>query len=244
MLRAVRFAARFRFEVEPDTMAALSSFAPSITEVSMERVREELFRIFREGGAAQGIELLDSSGLLDALFGAIWVNSPGPRSVLLRVCTDLQSRSPMSFLTTLLFGQSAGELEAFSRNLKLSNSERKRLVEMGELMSAFQGLEIQDVASVKRLVRSEAWNDLHPVLVSLQKRQLLEEAPSASSLVARSDQWSHDDLWPSPLLNGQDLKTLGLPPDRITVILVELETRQLEGSCTTRRCHCSRERDR
>jgi putative nucleotidyltransferase with HDIG domain len=64
LLRAVRFAARFGFSIEPATFAAMRSLAPLIQSVSAERVRDEIARILTEGGAKQGLELLDSSGLL------------------------------------------------------------------------------------------------------------------------------------------------------------------------------------
>ena len=42
MLRAVRFAARFGFEIDPATTAAIRRSAAKINLVSRERVRDEL----------------------------------------------------------------------------------------------------------------------------------------------------------------------------------------------------------
>jgi len=64
LLRAVRFAARLGFEIEPVTFAAIREFAPLIHSVSAERVRDEIARILTEGGARRGFELLDATGLL------------------------------------------------------------------------------------------------------------------------------------------------------------------------------------
>jgi poly(A) polymerase len=64
MLRAVRFAARFGFQIEPETMAAAQSLAPQITQVSNERIRDELTKLLTEGAARRGFELLDTTGLL------------------------------------------------------------------------------------------------------------------------------------------------------------------------------------
>jgi tRNA nucleotidyltransferase/poly(A) polymerase len=64
MLRAVRFAARFGFEIEPATMAAIQKLHQRIARVSPERIRDELVRILTEGAARRGFELLDASGLL------------------------------------------------------------------------------------------------------------------------------------------------------------------------------------
>lgn len=67
ILRAVRFAARLGFAVEPDTMRAMRPLAPEITQVSPERSRDELTKILTEGAAHRGFELLDESGLLAVL---------------------------------------------------------------------------------------------------------------------------------------------------------------------------------
>jgi tRNA nucleotidyltransferase/poly(A) polymerase len=64
MLRAIRFAARFNFEIEPATMAAIQELHSHIQRISPERIRDELVRILTEGGARRGFELLDVSGLL------------------------------------------------------------------------------------------------------------------------------------------------------------------------------------
>ncbi len=64
MLRAVRFAARFHYVIEPATFAAIQKLAPLIHQVSKERVRDELTKMLTEGSARQAFELLDESGLL------------------------------------------------------------------------------------------------------------------------------------------------------------------------------------
>ena len=64
LIRAVRFAARLAFRIEPGTMAAIQKMARTIQRVAPERVRDELVRILLEGGARYGFELLDTSGLL------------------------------------------------------------------------------------------------------------------------------------------------------------------------------------
>ncbi len=67
MLRAVRFAARLHFTLDPATAAAITHLAPEIHQVSAERIREELTRILTEGSARRGFELLLHLGLLPHL---------------------------------------------------------------------------------------------------------------------------------------------------------------------------------
>lgn len=64
MLRAVRFAARFEYTIEPATFAAMQKLAHQIQVVSRERVRDELTRMLTEGHGRRAFLLLDESGLL------------------------------------------------------------------------------------------------------------------------------------------------------------------------------------
>ena len=64
LLRAIRFAARFHFALDPSTKAAMRSLASRIESVSSERVRDELTRMLTEGHARHAFELLDETSLL------------------------------------------------------------------------------------------------------------------------------------------------------------------------------------
>ena len=67
MLRAVRFAARFQFQIEEETFRAVQEQAGSIGQISVERIRDEMLKMLTEGNARLGMELLDSAGLLPVI---------------------------------------------------------------------------------------------------------------------------------------------------------------------------------
>jgi poly(A) polymerase len=71
MLRAVRFAARFEYTIDPATFAAMQNLAHQIEVVSRERVRDELTRMLTEGHARRALLLLEESGLLKAVLPEI-----------------------------------------------------------------------------------------------------------------------------------------------------------------------------
>jgi poly(A) polymerase len=79
MLRAVRFAARFGYSIEPATFAAIRKHANEIHIVSAERIREELTKLLTEGSARRGFELLDELGLLFQLLPEIAVMKGVPQ---------------------------------------------------------------------------------------------------------------------------------------------------------------------
>jgi len=64
MLRGVRFAARFQFDLADETKRAMRVLAGKIAAVSRERVRDELTKMLTEGHARRAFELLDETGLL------------------------------------------------------------------------------------------------------------------------------------------------------------------------------------
>src|SRR5712691_11900488 len=64
MLRAVRFATVLGFEIEPHTWEALRLSSAAISEISAERIRDELVRIFLSPNRTRGWDLLDKSSLL------------------------------------------------------------------------------------------------------------------------------------------------------------------------------------
>jgi poly(A) polymerase len=64
MLRAVRFAARFGYAIEPATASAIRKLASEIHQVSCERIRDELSKMLTEGHARRAFQLLDETRLL------------------------------------------------------------------------------------------------------------------------------------------------------------------------------------
>jgi poly(A) polymerase len=71
MVRAVRFAARFRYAVEGRTFSAIQKLAPQIHQVSPERLRDELTKLLTEGAARRAFEFLDETRLLPELLPEI-----------------------------------------------------------------------------------------------------------------------------------------------------------------------------
>jgi poly(A) polymerase len=71
MLRAVRFAARFGFDIEHATFTAIRRHAGAVADVSAERIRDELTKLLTEGSARIGFELLEKSWLLSIVLPEI-----------------------------------------------------------------------------------------------------------------------------------------------------------------------------
>lgn len=68
MIRAVQFAARFGFTIEPKTFEAIQANASKIQEISPERILIEFDKIVKKGNPSIGAELLIETGLFGWIF--------------------------------------------------------------------------------------------------------------------------------------------------------------------------------
>jgi len=64
LIRAIRFASTLNYKIESRTWAAIKKMAKQIKQVSPERVRDEMIKIFTRNHAHYGLKLLDESGML------------------------------------------------------------------------------------------------------------------------------------------------------------------------------------
>jgi len=67
MIRAVRFAAKLGFEIEPGTRAAISSYREDLLKSSTPRLVEEIFRTFSAAPPARALVLMERLGLLEVV---------------------------------------------------------------------------------------------------------------------------------------------------------------------------------
>jgi poly(A) polymerase len=64
LMRAIRFACRLEFSIEAATFSAIKELAPQISQVSQERIRDELVKIITGPHPGRGLRLLQESGLM------------------------------------------------------------------------------------------------------------------------------------------------------------------------------------
>ncbi|MGQ0607762.1 MAG: CCA tRNA nucleotidyltransferase [Chloroflexota bacterium] len=67
LVRAARFAGRFELTLDPATEAAIRDLAPTVTAVSAERIRNELWRMLADAVPSRAVRLLERLGMLSLL---------------------------------------------------------------------------------------------------------------------------------------------------------------------------------
>ena len=91
LIRTVRFAARFAFQIEPATLAAVREMAEQITQVSAERILRELQLLLQHPSRARALAMLAEVGLLRPLLPELdeLRGKSGTDDPLHARCTDL-----------------------------------------------------------------------------------------------------------------------------------------------------------
>ena len=242
LLRALRLACQLGFEIERDTYRQIQRFAPELTQVSWERIRDELLKILTGPDPSCGLKLLLDSGVLNQIL---------PEAAAMDGVEQPPEFHPEGdvFVHTCLMFELAGELtETLALGILLHDvgkpptftiKERIRFdghVEQGALMAA-------DICRRLRIS-----NDTREPVVDLVKNHLRfihvqEMRESTLKRFLRKDNFdehlelhrldclaSHGDLSqydfcrekqeeltqeqmrPQPLVKGQDLIDLGLEP--------------------------------
>ena len=126
-LRAIRFAARFEFEIDPETWRAIIESAPHLGRLSAERVKQELEKTMEQvKHARRALELWRDSGALRALLPAIDGISPLTLATLdhLPRATGGRASQRKMLRVVALFSQlSPREAEKTARKLRFSNQQ-------------------------------------------------------------------------------------------------------------------------
>lgn len=239
-LRAVRFAARLGFSIEPGTAAAIASDAAELRGVSRERIGEELRRMLAHPSRA------DAVGLLQRLTidGPV-LNEPSrdaPPLTLRALGTTGEPVAPMLALAAWLLDRAAaahtGLGEQATADLKrrvrsalcLSNDETG---ELGELIQGHRNLiRAWSAAGVARRKRWAAapWFEGSLRLLRTARPDLADQiADDVNKL--RTDGIG---IAPAPLITGDSLSAAGMQPGPVfRRILEEVYDAQLAGRVST-----------
>ena len=154
-LRALRFAARFDFTIEPETWEAIRQSAPYLTRLSRERVQQELEKTMNQvGRPSTALELWRESGALGVLIPEL---ANQPREAFLAAdhiaLPDSTSREELAAarrvnrLATLFLGVPATVTRRALLELRFS---KRHLSWIGDLVESWSELEPRMAASMAR----------------------------------------------------------------------------------------------
>ena len=204
LLRAVRFAARFEFAVEPDTLAAVRQMASQITMVSAERIAEEMRTMLTDRHRASAVGMLADTGLAAAILPEVFPPD-GPTSSLLGETLEVLKRLenpgfPLALATLLYPSVGAVEAERACRRWRLSNRETDRVVWLvahretlshaasmpwSRLQRLLIAAGIDDLLTMNEAAARAGFGDLEEVLWCRVQRREGRRAQSAAASLRR-----------------------------------------------------------
>jgi len=176
MLRAIQFAARFEFEIERETFAAMAANAGLIKTVSAERIAEELSKLLTLADRpSQGFRLMKDVGLL--------------REILPELEAGVGVDQPGGYHAFDVFEHSLRCIDACERNLRLrlaalfhdiDKPRSKRLTEDG---ATFYGHEVMGARTAREVMsRLRFSRELTDQVVALVERHMFTTAVTDKGL--------------------------------------------------------------
>ncbi len=227
-LRAVRFAARYAFAIDPGTADAIRRHARDLEGVSRERIGDEFRRMLAHPSRARAVGLLGALGLDLVLLGQ---PGPGPRAGSLAALPDPTFPACLACLAfdraLIRSGsQIPGLVRAWRGALCLSNEETGRLrAVLGGVVEAESLWQQLPPAQRKRRAASPWFAECRAVLTA-------RDPSRAGSIAADVGALAGDGvgLAPEPMIDGNDLLVLGVQAGPVFArVLTAVYDAQLEG---------------
>ncbi len=213
ILRGLRFAARFRFGIDPATWGAMRAEAHGLASLSAERVREEWFKGLRTAASVGALTRL----WIEAGAAAVWLPELRQVDPALDELLSVEPRDPV--LLTVVLAARPGEV---LRRLKASNAEIARAEEIAAAPLA-------PVASDEAAVRRWLARAGERVADVLRMHELIHGQPAPWLDVvwrvrSRGDAWARRQL----AIDGNQLVALGLSGPAVGRVLDALLERVLD----------------
>lgn len=235
-LRAVRFAARLGFEIEPQTAHAIAEHARELEGISRERIGAELRRVLSHPTRARGASILETLGL-DGPALEERPRGAGHRHPRLAGLGGSAGFTQALAAWTLDRGHGLAEadVKAATRRLRaalcLSNDERAEISAiLNRRLGILEQFDEMGKADQKRLAASAGFDEALEIVAA--------EAPDLASAVgARVAELASEvgGLSPDRWVTGDDLVAMGWEPGpAFARVLEDLYDRQLDGSACNR----------
>jgi len=231
MLRAIRFAARFEFAIDPDTADAIREGAAALSDVSRERIGQEVRWMMTDPNRAVAAWELQYLGLDAVVLGGDH-RLVAPRRVG-RLPGEVQYATALAAWVVDRHDGSDDDLAEvvgrWTRSLVLSNVEARALGRTIRIHAAARdGWGGLGVAAQKRMAAAEEFDQGLLVLRAGNPQAFVDIQRHVQEL-------ERTGLAPDPLVTGDDLIAGGMTPGPdFQRILEGVYDAQLEGSISTR----------
>lgn len=215
-MRAARFASTLRFTIEESTYKAISGALPTFSKVSKERIREELVKLLCGVSPAGGLNVLSSTGMLEAILpdmvipptcnGWSFIESDSKNETI-RLCL---------FFSQFLQNKSTEEIANIMKSMTFPNKLIVEIIKVLENLLPFEAYEEWNDERIRRWMASVG-PELVDKTIIISEILRKEHGSRFYSRINRIHQ-SKPPLYAKDLaLNGNEIKAIMVnrPPDHI-----------------------------
>ena len=205
LMRAVRFAVKLGFSVEPHTRAAMIRHAEGLSRISRERISEEFQKILVSPDPERGVAILNETGLMPFIL---------PCGITPRGELRLSALPPdfVMRMAALLWGMDVDATEKNLASLRLSNAVRKDILTITGSASA-------EIKATPYHARRWRYRFGDMALPALAVRGICEDASlkteALTDLVCASEAQNEPVSISDLAVGGNDLLALGFKPGKI-----------------------------
>lgn len=161
VVRAIRFASRFGFEIEPETMEAIKEkeAQDKFSCVSQERKRDEFVKIITSAGAVGGIRLLTETGIMDRIVGCVPVSIEQFKALI-----EMEPSCSKEERVAVIFSElDSDRLSSIMKGLRFMKSEIEKTVRIHRASKEGSQMEGTD-ADIRRFVSCFGKDIIEPVI--------------------------------------------------------------------------------
>jgi poly(A) polymerase len=238
MLRAIRFTATLKFQLDTSTKNAIRNHHQDLGQVSIERVAQELRRMLAHETRAHSLALLEETGLLKEALPEICDKESRTNPLSRKVHAALDDASfelALAALLLPLWNASASKRDSrlivvrgVCRRLKLSNDESDAICWLLEALPVLRDIATKPLHVVK------------PLLAHIHSSWLLRLSTAMSTANGQTDPdaaWCREYLTRTPasilnppaLITGHDVRAMGIQAGpAIRELLSQIRNEQLD----------------
>src|SRR5204863_9301048 len=115
------------------------------------------------------------------------------------------------FAMAVLIRQTGSTAEKIVQRLKFSRAEMHHIIALVENLPQFSKASAMSVASLKRFFRLHRFED-HVELARIDRLAAHEDLSDVDYVRSKRAQWTNEDIFPAPLVTGNDLIKMGFKP--------------------------------
>lgn len=164
ILRAIRFASRFGFELDAGTLKAMKELAHTVTTTSIERIRDELFKTIAYGSDkfAYALELMVECGLWDLIIPETALTIDKIESV-----RALGTKVPVKVFSVLMHDMDIKKIEKLCRRLTFTLDEMKTILYIVGGLPLYKELDTIDRQQALTLISHADFDYLRAVYIAV-----------------------------------------------------------------------------